>query len=88
MRRGILARQDLLGSSELLSAYVFVSRNLVTSSLLSTFFIGNAITMSLLAVNTVDRLDRPSAYYVGKVGFLLEQTAILRAWAICAEGLC
>ena len=23
--------------------------------------------MSLLAVNTVDRLDRPSAYYVGKV---------------------
>lgn len=24
--------------------------------------------MSLLSVNTVDRLDRPSAYYVGKVG--------------------
>lgn len=24
-------------------------------------------TMSLLAINTVDRLDRPSAYYVGKV---------------------
>lgn len=23
--------------------------------------------MSLLAVNTVDRLDRPSAYYVSKV---------------------
>ena len=23
--------------------------------------------MSLLAINTVDRLDRPSAYYVGKV---------------------
>lgn len=31
--------------------------------------------MSLLAVNTVDRLDRPSAYYVGKVG---ESTAA--AW--------
>lgn len=30
--------------------------------------------MSLLSVNTVDRLDRPSAYYVGKVGTFTLQT--------------
>lgn len=33
--------------------------------------------MSLLPVNTVDRLDRPSAYYVGKVSIFLAKIAKL-----------
>lgn len=32
-----------------------------------------ACTMSTLLYNTVDRLDRPSAYYVGKVGIQRQQ---------------
>lgn len=40
-------------------------------------FLLNFYAMSLLAVNTVDRLDRPSAYFGGKVGVPLV--------ALCAE---
>jgi len=69
--RGILARQDLSKSSELLVRLSPLSNHNFFPSH-STFLAGLAIqfTMSLLAVNTVDRLDRPSAYYVGKVKHL------------------
>lgn len=33
-------------------------------------FLTTSFAMSLLAINTVDRLDRPSAYYIGKVRHL------------------
>lgn len=39
-------------------------------------------TMSLLAINTVDRLDRPSAYYVGKVRCSLSSLGSQTLWPL------
>lgn len=74
-----------------MSAYVFLRLDFVASSLLSGFPLDDSFTMSLLAVNTVDRLDRPSAYYVGKVSFRLagcniEDMGNMRGWIALTIG--
>jgi hypothetical protein len=61
--------KKIKGSSELLLRLFLppTQLNFTSTSTSTPHYTTSALTMSLLEVNTVDRLDRPSAYYAGKV---------------------